>query len=262
MVYWLGKSSLFLPESVRKLVSENYSPNDIGDDVSYLTDENVRFAFLYLDSTVDETLFIRSVRICKNLDRALIVVHHTDIPDTYTDENMVFAHIPVDAKNVVKAFASLDVKLRAKGLNPSIALNPTQPQSAPSEAQQEPDHMDEKEQLVSTMLNFIDNNLVKNLKEKDVAEHCNLSVTYFSKIFHRHVGVSFRDYVINKKLSLAKDLLKQDTRCQISVVAYQCGFNDVSYFSRVFKKRVGMSPGTYRNFSGKIEVPFGQSKQR
>ncbi len=77
MVYWLGKSSLFLPESVRKLVSESYSPNDIGDDVSYLTEANVRFAFLYLDNAVDEALFIRSVRICKNLDRALIVVHHS-----------------------------------------------------------------------------------------------------------------------------------------------------------------------------------------
>lgn len=261
MVYWLGKSSLFLPESARKLVSESYSPNDIGDDVSYLTEANVRFAFLYLDNAVDETLFIRSVRICKNLDRALIVVHHTGIPDTYTDENMVFAHIPVEAKNVIKAFASLDVKLRAKGLNTHSTPQPTHHRHTSTEVSQDLDQVNEKEQLVSTMLNFIDDNLVKSLKEKDVAEHCNLSVTYFSKIFHRHLGVSFRDYVINKKLSLAKDLLKQDMRCQISVVAYQCGFNDVSYFSRIFKKRVGMSPGTYRNFGGKIEVPVGQSKQ-
>ncbi|GMQ46376.1 helix-turn-helix domain-containing protein [Vibrio sp. 10N] len=259
MVYWLGKSSLFLPENVRRLVTENYSPNDIGDDVSYLTEAHVKYAFLYLDSNVDETLFIRSVRICKNLGRALVVVHHTGTPDSFIDDNMVFAHIPVDAKNVTKAFASLDVKLRAYGLN-TVSDAPSR-RTVDTEADQPLDNMSDKEQLVSKMLTYIDDNLVKNLKEKDVAEHCNLSVTYFSKTFHRHLGVNFRDYVINKKLSLAKDLLKQDMRCQVSVVAYQCGFNDVSYFSRMFKKRVGMSPGTYRNFGGKIEVPIGKSKQ-
>ncbi len=134
MVYWLGKSSLFLPESVRKLVSESYSPNDIGDDVSYLTEANVRFAFLYLDNAVDETLFIRSVRICKNLDRALIVVHHTGIPDTYTDENMVFAHIPVDAKNVIKPLQAWMLSLEPRGSTLTAHLSPHTPVTSPQKS--------------------------------------------------------------------------------------------------------------------------------
>jgi AraC-like DNA-binding protein len=69
---------------------------------------------------------------------------------------------------------------------------------------------------------------------------------YFSKYFHKRVGISFQDYVIEKRIELAKELLQRNQEMKISSVAFRCGYNDVSYFSRIFKKRTGKTPQQYK----------------
>ncbi|MEF3034474.1 helix-turn-helix domain-containing protein [Pseudomonas aeruginosa] len=41
-------------------------------------------------------------------------------------------------------------------------------------------------------------------------------------------------------------MIEADTESKIAVIAYQCGYKDVSYFSRIFKKRTGVTPASYR----------------
>jgi AraC-like DNA-binding protein len=84
-------------------------------------------------------------------------------------------------------------------------------------------------------------NINKEIREKEIAEKCHCSTTYFSKKFHLHFGVSFRDFVCDKRILLAKKLIEADTESKIAVIAYQCGYKDVSYFSRIFKKRTGVT---------------------
>ncbi|GAL10737.1 transcriptional regulator AraC family [Vibrio astriarenae] len=99
---------------------------------------------------------------------------------------------------------------------------------------------------IEQTLQFIDNNLAVNLNESLLAAQVDYSTTYFSKLFRKSTGVSFRDYVISKRISLAKQMLVEDKAMKVAVVAYQCGYRDVSYFSRIFKKKTGLTPAGYR----------------
>jgi AraC-like DNA-binding protein len=99
---------------------------------------------------------------------------------------------------------------------------------------------------INKVLRYVEQNLHKEVREEDVAALCHYSASYFSKYFRKHLGVCFRDYLIEKRLTLAKDLLKNQPNVKIAYIAYQCGYQDISYFARIFKKRVGVSPATYR----------------
>ncbi|MGB1974070.1 MAG: AraC family transcriptional regulator, partial [Vibrio toranzoniae] len=100
--------------------------------------------------------------------------------------------------------------------------------------------------FASEVVNFIMRNINRDIRETEIADRCHCSTTYFSKKFHLHFGVSFRDFVCDKRILLAKKLIEADTESKIAVIAYQCGYKDVSYFSRIFKKRTGVTPASYR----------------
>jgi AraC-like DNA-binding protein len=86
--------------------------------------------------------------------------------------------------------------------------------------------------------------------ECHVAKACQYSPTYFSRLFHSVMGKTLKQYIIQKRLNLACGLLVSE-RDKISNIASASGFNDVSYFSRVFKKYMGCSPGEYRINQGR-----------
>lgn len=85
----------------------------------------------------------------------------------------------------------------------------------------------------------------ENISLSDVAERFNYSPNYFSEIFHNIKGVSFKRYLVNKRLDCAKKILD---RMDISVtdLCIECGFSDTTHFSKSFKKKYGMTPSQYR----------------
>ena len=105
--------------------------------------------------------------------------------------------------------------------------------------------LEHRESSILPALKLIDENLSAPLREDDLAQACQYSPTYFSRLFHNIMGQTLKQYIIHKRLDLACGLLVSD-REKISNIAAAAGFNDVSYFSRVFKKYMGCSPGEYR----------------
>ncbi len=79
-----------------------------------------------------------------------------------------------------------------------------------------------------------------------VATVANISPNHFSSIFSQEMGVTFIEYLINKRMEKAKELL-MTTDMRSSEIAYQVGYKDPHYFSSTFKKTQGMTTREYRS---------------
>ena len=77
-----------------------------------------------------------------------------------------------------------------------------------------------------------------------LAKQFGISVSYLSHEFVRFTNRSVYDYVLYRRVMLARQMMQDDL--SLNTIAYQCGFNDYSNFLRMFNKLVGMSPSAYR----------------
>lgn len=88
-------------------------------------------------------------------------------------------------------------------------------------------------------------NLDGNMPLKDVARECRLSVSHFSRAFRRTMGVAPHNWLLTRRVELAKEKLR-DRELSLSDVALACGFADQSHLTRMFTGTVGISPGAWR----------------
>lgn len=93
--------------------------------------------------------------------------------------------------------------------------------------------------------NYIDNNLYGSFSLDTLADMCGLSRTFFCRIFGEIIGQPPFEYIINQKLSIAKMLLST-TNMSIKEISSSCGFSDVTYFYRLFRRHFNMTPKSYR----------------
>ncbi|MDR1292168.1 MAG: response regulator [Clostridiales Family XIII bacterium] len=98
---------------------------------------------------------------------------------------------------------------------------------------------------INRALNYIEKNIRKNIRLEDVADHVNVSPYYMSKIFKKEVHINFMNYVTNRKMSIAKEMLA-DTTLPVVNIAIELSFSDANYFGKAFKRVVGVSPNEYR----------------
>ena len=78
----------------------------------------------------------------------------------------------------------------------------------------------------------------------EIAEHCNLSRSHFSRAFKKVTGYSPQGWLMRMKIKKAKILLI--TSIPITEVVYECGFADHSHFTRTFSRLEGMTPTAWR----------------
>lgn len=96
---------------------------------------------------------------------------------------------------------------------------------------------------------YLDANLAYNVKMQEAAEAANLSEYYFYRLFRTTFRCSPYQYLLEKRLTTAKELLKKGMA--VSYVAYETGFSDVHSFSKAFKKQEGVPPSQYVFVKGK-----------
>jgi AraC-like DNA-binding protein len=95
------------------------------------------------------------------------------------------------------------------------------------------------------MKNHADEMFKTGITLTELAETYNRNEKYMGRLFKEELGVSFAEYKQNKRLELAEALLIQGED-RIIDIAFECGFNNISYFNRAFQKKYGMSPTAYR----------------
>ncbi len=98
---------------------------------------------------------------------------------------------------------------------------------------------------VRKVLTIISIDLAADLSLKNLAEHLHINASYLSTLFKKETGVSLTEYVTNSRIDYAKRLLA-NTDLPMKVITQQCGFSDINYFIRQFKKCTGMTPKYYK----------------
>lgn len=98
-------------------------------------------------------------------------------------------------------------------------------------------------------LAYLEDNFAQQLKIEDVAQDHGLSPDQFSRLTRQLVGISPLQYLQNIRLSQAMELLL-DENLQIAEIAFQVGFEDPNYFSRIFRRSTGQSPTQFRTGKG------------
>lgn len=84
-----------------------------------------------------------------------------------------------------------------------------------------------------------------SLTLNEAAERCNLSSSHFSRTFKKIMQISFKEYLIGKKISQSANLLC-NTDLSITDIAYQCEFTDSAYYCYKFKDMMGVTPKKFR----------------
>lgn len=98
---------------------------------------------------------------------------------------------------------------------------------------------------INVILNYLEKYYYRKITLEEVAEYINISPFYLSKIFKKHTGVNFIDYLTDLKIEKAKELLAY-TEMPVVNIAIELSFNEPNYFTRVFRKTVGVTPSKYR----------------
>jgi AraC-like DNA-binding protein len=98
---------------------------------------------------------------------------------------------------------------------------------------------------VESTLTFLHQDIHRDITLAEMADHTGLSISHFSFLFKQQTGYPPVDYFIHLKVQRACTLLSR-SRDTIQEIAYEVGYSDPYYFSRIFKKIMGISPRQYR----------------
>ncbi len=99
---------------------------------------------------------------------------------------------------------------------------------------------------ISKAKTYIHDHYRESFSLEDVADYVELTPTYFTKLFKDQTQQTFIDYVTDYRIEKSKELLRQ-TNLSLKEIAYEVGYKDPNYYSRVFKKWTNLSPKQFRS---------------
>lgn len=106
-----------------------------------------------------------------------------------------------------------------------------------------------KYQKIADSIDYIRKNYsTGQIKISQLASMSGMSTRYFSELFSVFFGISPKEYIIQMQLETAKNLLISSS-ASVTDISETCGFSDVYYFSKVFKKEFGQTPSMFRRIN-------------
>lgn len=99
-------------------------------------------------------------------------------------------------------------------------------------------------------IHFINQNMESNISLDDVAQSCNVTTRYLSKIFKKYVNLTVNDYICIAKIDKAMNFIC-NTEFSITEISSKLGFSSAQYFSTVFKKYSGVTPKEFKTLRTK-----------
>lgn len=99
--------------------------------------------------------------------------------------------------------------------------------------------------VLEQVKNYIDDHYNEDIGRDNIGDNVFLDANYLSVLFKQEYGVPIYQYIVNRRIAKAKELLA-GSRESISAIAQKVGYPNYSYFSTLFKEKTGMSPRDYR----------------
>ena len=93
---------------------------------------------------------------------------------------------------------------------------------------------------------YVQSHFAETVRLPVVAGHCHMSESEFSRVFKKEHGLTFCEYLLKFRINKACESLG-DPLVQVKTVAFEVGFNDLSYFARTFRRHTGVTPSTYQH---------------
>lgn len=147
---------------------------------------------------------------------------------------------PIDFVELDRILAQLVKRLRER--KPGVHAE-TPPQAAPAEAPN-------KNEVVQAVKDYVRAHIGDMIYIGDIASSIFLNEQHLMRVFKRETGVSVLEYITGERLALSQQLLLT-TDLPIKQVALQAGYENYSYFIRLFKRSFGATPQVYRQNGGK-----------
>jgi AraC-like DNA-binding protein len=110
--------------------------------------------------------------------------------------------------------------------------------------EKKPTKLKHKNILVDDIKNYIDKNITLNLSLEEISKQFLITPFYLIRVFKKELFLTPHQYILNKRVNLAKELLSQNI--SISEVAFTTGFNDQSHLYKYFKQTFSISPKEYQ----------------
>lgn len=103
---------------------------------------------------------------------------------------------------------------------------------------------DRSDRIILMAKEYMKEHFDEEISLEEISAYVEINPYYFSKLFKKIEGKNFKDYLIELRMDIAKDLLKT-TNLTIKEIAYKVGYSDANYFSRAFKRYTGISATKY-----------------
>lgn len=171
----------------------------------------------------------------------LLTVQHSEALAVWTFRSKLFDYLvkPVSRHELENCVASLRDVRDAK--RSQISRQPMRPQPIPVDVVSASHH---HELSLRPAINFVESHYHGEVRNEIVAQLCGMNQFRFSRKFKQTYGIGFHEFVVRFRLREARRMLA-NPGSSVTQICYAAGFNDPSYFTRVFKKYFGGNPSEF-----------------
>ena len=168
----------------------------------------------------------------------------------HNDPDEIFMHSPEEEKKMLCRSASIQVLLPSFIPKAEKYLSYKHftaiPNAVPEAGVQAHPGEKKEEYVVKKAQEYMEKHCSEQLLLSDIAAQFHLHPNYFSSLFKKQLDMTVRDYILQLRMTKAKELMK-DSSLKLLDIALAVGYEDAAHFNRAFKNVTGVSPSMYRD---------------